>query len=76
VVDVTTVSEPDREQVAIRQLRERLVAGRRHTDGEIDAAVARAVAHFARAPIRDYVPLLVERLVRDDLWRSVNGAEP
>lgn len=73
---MTKVSEPDRELVAIRQLRERLVAGRRHTDGEIDAAVARAVQQFARAPIRDYVPLLIERIVRDDLWRSASGAEP
>lgn len=35
--------------------------------GDVDAAVERAVKQFAGAPIRDFVPMLVERLALADL---------
>jgi hypothetical protein len=62
--------------VAALQLRERLLARGSHTDIEIDTAMTRAIARFAGAPIRECVPVLVERLVRDDLWRLTNSGEP
>jgi hypothetical protein len=67
VVDVTTVQESDRETVAMRGLVERLTVDGGYPLDEVDAAVARAVRRFAEAPIREFVPLLVERLVRDEL---------
>jgi hypothetical protein len=53
----------------MRRLRERLIAGQEHATAEINAAVERAIAYFADAQIREFVPLLAERLVRADLGR-------
>jgi hypothetical protein len=58
-----------RESVAVAQLRVRLAAESATSASDVDAAVDRALRGFAVAPIRDYVPLLVERLARDDLRR-------
>jgi hypothetical protein len=37
--------------------------------GQVSAAVHDAHARFERSPIRDFVPLLVERRARDELTR-------
>lgn len=61
------VDEAHRESVAVTQVRERLVTESTHSAADVSAAVDRALRRFAGAPVRDFVPLLVERLARDDL---------
>ena len=56
------------EQVALAQVRERLVS--RYADVPpvlIAAAVRNAEAHFESSPIRVFVPLLVERRAAEEL---------
>lgn len=65
----------ERESAALRQLRERLVAGGAYESSEVDAAVGRAVARLAGAPIREFVPVLVERLTTDDLRHTAATPE-
>jgi microcompartment protein CcmL/EutN len=70
---MTTAIEDQRELTAIRQLRERLIA----VGGDVsavNAAVDRAIRHFATAPVRAFVPLLVERRARDELKAA--GSQP
>ena len=52
----------------MRHIRQRLIAayGRSATVA-VTTAMDREIARFADAPVREYVPLLVERLTRDDL---------
>lgn len=42
----------------------------------VSAAIGEAHAHFARSPIRDFLPLLIERRVTDELTRAVTAPEP
>ena len=72
---MTAVGGDKRELAAIERLRGRLKVGRGFAAGDVDAAVERAVKQFAGAPIRDFVPMLVERLVLADL-RSATGHPP
>ncbi|WP_353946061.1 hypothetical protein ABII15_33685 [Streptomyces sp. HUAS MG91] len=55
-----------REEEAIRALTERLTETHRvtHTPDEVAAAVAEAHASFHGRPVRDFVPVLVERKAR------------
>jgi hypothetical protein len=65
---MATPATQDREEAAIGRVRERLqtrFSERRGTD--VAGVVSRAVALFTGARIRDYVPLLVERISRDEL---------
>jgi hypothetical protein len=56
------------EASTLRHLCDRLAAADDPASpAEIAAAVERAVRRFTNAPIREYVPLLVERLVTDEL---------
>ena len=56
------------EQAAITQLRERLASKYAEIPPErVSAAVQVAHARFDQSPIRDFVPLLVERRVRAEL---------
>jgi hypothetical protein len=55
------------ESAALDRLCERLTMGGGFAAGDVDAAVERAVKQFAGAPIRDFVPMLVERLALADL---------
>jgi hypothetical protein len=71
---MTTAIEDQREAVAIRQLRERLISGMSAAAGEINDAVDRAIQQFAGAKIRAFVPLLVERRARDDLRNAISAA--
>lgn len=60
------------ESQVISSLRDRLTQayrGRRSQD-EVATAVGQALGEFDQAPIRDFVPLLVERLARDRLGRT------
>ncbi len=66
-----TPDHGEREATAIRRLRERLVANDSYASEEVNAAVDRAVRVFAGAPVREFVPLLVERLAVDDLRRLI-----
>lgn len=57
-----------REQTAIREVIARLA--KRFPDrpaAEIDTAVSSQYRRFTDARIRDFIPVLVERAVRDDL---------
>ncbi|MEV6400943.1 hypothetical protein AB0M39_40230 [Streptomyces sp. NPDC051907] len=62
----------EREADAIRALAERLTAAYSATrsPAEIEAAVAEAHAAFKGQPVRDFVPILVERKVRAALGRT------
>lgn len=65
------MSEPrskSHEEQAIGRLRQRLQAvyGERSAT-EVQGTVDRAMGRFTTARIRDYVPLLVERISRDEL---------
>jgi len=56
------------ENQAVGRIRERLQA--RYSDwapADVTGIVDRATRRFASARIRDYVPLLVERIARDEL---------
>ncbi|MBL3671351.1 hypothetical protein JL475_36725 [Streptomyces sp. M2CJ-2] len=58
-----------RETAAVREVTERLksaYAGRR-TAQEIEAAVGEAYHHLRDRPVRDFVPVLVERRARRTL---------
>ena len=63
-----TTATVEHEASAMRHIHERLITvyGRAAT-AAVSAAMDREIARFADAPIREYVPLLVERLTRDDL---------
>jgi len=64
------------EQLALAQLRERLAS--KYADvpsGLVSAAVHAAHARFAESPIRDFVPLLVERRVRAELASAMAEAQ-
>ena len=61
-------TEHDREETAIREVAARLAKrfpGRPAAD--IDTAVSSQYQRFSDARIRDFIPVLVERAVRDDL---------
>jgi hypothetical protein len=64
-----TASAPRRhEEQAIGRLRQRLQAVYRdRSAAAVQGTVDRAVRRFSTARIRDYVPLLVERISRDEL---------
>jgi hypothetical protein len=56
------------EQEAIGRLRQRLqTAYRDRTAAEVLGVVDRAMGRFTTARIREYIPLLVERISRDEL---------
>lgn len=56
------------EQAAMKQLEERLTSKYADLPAErVSAAVQNARARFDQSPIRDFVPLLVERRVRAEL---------
>jgi hypothetical protein len=63
----TNIHVADRESIALRQLRDLISADTDVSAAEIEEAFDRALDQFATAPVRDYVPLLVERIVRRDL---------
>lgn len=61
-------TEQQREETAIREVTERLA--KRFPDrpaADIDTAVSSQFRRFTDARIRDFIPVLVERAVRDDL---------
>jgi hypothetical protein len=61
-----TVADRVREDEAIRTVTERLKDAFRATysEAEVERAVARAHASFGDRPVRDFVPVLVERKAR------------
>ncbi|HEY1486273.1 MAG TPA: hypothetical protein VGF84_09215 [Micromonosporaceae bacterium] len=63
------------EIAAIAKVRERLAVEWIGAREDIEAAVDRAVQYFAAAPIRTYIPVLVERWARTDL-RAMPSASP
>lgn len=56
-----------REAAAIQFIRERLSTKSGWSAADVNAAVDRALRAFADAPVRDFVPLLVERIARTEL---------
>ncbi|WP_225095836.1 three-helix bundle dimerization domain-containing protein [Streptomyces sp. CoH27] len=66
------VATDPREDEAIRGVNERLKAayGETHSPDEITAVVAGAYAAFRDRPVRDFIPILVERRAR----RILDGA--
>jgi hypothetical protein len=61
------VNGAEREEAAMLKLRDRLAVAHEYATTDIDAAIERAIACFADARVREFVPLLVERLARADL---------
>jgi len=56
------------EQAAMKQLEKRLTSAYADAPADrVSAAVANARIRFDQSPIRDFVPLLVERRVRAEL---------
>lgn len=60
------MADKAREDDAIRGVVERLkdAFSGTHSQAEVEAAVAKAHAHFADRPVREFVPVLVERKAR------------
>jgi hypothetical protein len=70
---MTTVDESQREMVAIQRLRERLAGLGGRAAGEVNAAVDHAVRRFEGAPLREFVPLFIERFALEELRRAGAG---
>ncbi|CAI9400729.1 three-helix bundle dimerization domain-containing protein [Nocardioides sp. T2.26MG-1] len=64
-----TADGPTAEARALEQVSERLRSDFGLTADEVDAAIAEALAAYAGRPVRDFVPILVERQVRERLGR-------
>lgn len=64
-----TADGPTAESRALEQVSERLRSDYGLTPDEVDAAIAEALAAYAGRPVRDFVPILVERQVRERLGR-------
>ncbi|WP_067461916.1 three-helix bundle dimerization domain-containing protein [Actinomadura macra] len=73
--DVDQERKAEQERKALIRLRDRLVItyGAEVSPEEVAALIDEAVAGFAAVSIRDFVPLLVERTVRDELRRRARG---
>jgi hypothetical protein len=67
-----------REDKAILNLTRRLTESfaEIHTPEDVEAAVQTAHQKFADHPVRDYVPILVERIVREELAPQPEPTEP
>jgi hypothetical protein len=66
-----------RERDAIRQVAERLA--RQYPElpsGEVEQAVYRAYGTFDESPVRDFVPVLVERASRRELTEQRRREQP
>ncbi|MBO2447071.1 hypothetical protein J4573_08215 [Actinomadura barringtoniae] len=65
-----------REQQAKRDLTDRLVATFREmrSNDEITGAIDAGYRRFERSPIRDFVPIFVERMARERLAPATGGA--
>ncbi len=71
LIGVANVSET----TLIEQVEQRLTTEFPHMGtAEVHAAVNRAYARFDASPIRDFVPLFVERHARTELGRLVASA--
>ncbi|MFI6435013.1 three-helix bundle dimerization domain-containing protein [Streptomyces sp. NPDC050759] len=68
------MADKAREDEAIRGIVERLTDASRATrsPAEVQAAVAKAHASFADRPVREFIPVLVERQARTLLNQSSN----
>jgi hypothetical protein len=66
------VADQGREDEAIRGITERLkdTFGTTHSAAEVEDAVAKAHASFTNRPVREFVPVLVERKARAFLDES------
>jgi hypothetical protein len=66
------VADNAREDDAIRGVVERLknAFSATHSPAEVEAAVAKAHASFSNRPVREFVPVLVERKARTLLSES------
>lgn len=58
-----------REEQALARLRERLVTtfAKTWSPDDVDSAISRARQRFDGRVVRDFVPILVERIVRQEL---------
>ena len=67
-----------REQQAKRDLMDRLAATFRgiHSDDEITGAIDAGYRRFEQSPIRDFVPIFVERIARERLAPASDDAPP
>ncbi|TDD13387.1 three-helix bundle dimerization domain-containing protein [Nonomuraea diastatica] len=62
----------EREHLAVAELEARLVRAfaRSHSAERVRSAVGAAHHRFDGRPIREYVPIFVERIAKEDLRRS------
>jgi len=59
---------------AVREVTARLATSFPELDTvEVERAVHRSYEEFTGRPIRDFVPVLVERMARDDLLAKLSG---
>ncbi|WP_324193719.1 three-helix bundle dimerization domain-containing protein [Nocardia otitidiscaviarum] len=72
---VETPRDTAREEKALAQVRERLVNayGRAHSVERVESAVGEARKRFEGRKIREFVPILVERIVRSELEPAHQG---
>ncbi|UFS96685.1 hypothetical protein LPY97_01745 [Nocardia huaxiensis] len=75
-VDVTLDDRAAREEKALRELTDRLVGtyGETHTTARVEAVLWAARRRFDGHKVRDFVPILVERIARRELEPSKSGA--
>ncbi|MEV4013932.1 hypothetical protein AB0J35_25880 [Nonomuraea angiospora] len=64
----------EREHLAVDELQARLTRAfaRRHSAERVRSAVVAAHHRFDGRPIRDFVPIFVERIAKEDLRRSAS----
>nr|WP_244976009.1 hypothetical protein [Nocardia huaxiensis] len=74
-VDVTLDDRAAREEKALRELTDRLVGtyGETHTTARVEAVLWAARQRFDGHKVRDFVPILVERIARRELEPSKSG---
>ena len=66
------MTDKNREEDAIRGVAERLkiAFSATHSAGEVETVVAKAHAAFSERPVREFIPVLVERRARSMLNES------
>jgi hypothetical protein len=63
------MTEDDRERAAMQRVQDALTASY-DNEQRVEQAVEESRRHFEDAPVRDFVPIMVEREVREAMRRS------
>jgi hypothetical protein len=69
---MSTTAQPSQEDQAITRVGDRMQKRfSERSPAEVRAVVAQVAGRFTQARIREYIPLLVERISRDELGHRV-----